>query len=101
MGYRSISGPPRLSNELDALLRQVARGDSAAFATVYDLTKARVYGLVTRGVHRRAGHRIAMADRRDPGRAASKLTDAEGPAPSRRNHAFFPRPPRIATSTPN
>jgi RNA polymerase sigma-70 factor, ECF subfamily len=45
-----MSGPPRLSNELDALLRQVARGDSAAFATVYDLTKARVYGLVTRVV---------------------------------------------------
>jgi RNA polymerase sigma-70 factor, ECF subfamily len=37
-----------MSNELDALLRQVARGDGAAFATVYDLTKARVYGLVTR-----------------------------------------------------
>jgi RNA polymerase sigma-70 factor (ECF subfamily) len=45
-----MSGPPRLSNELDALLRQVARGDGAAFATVYDLTKARVYGLVTRVV---------------------------------------------------
>jgi RNA polymerase sigma-70 factor (ECF subfamily) len=39
-----------MSNELDALLRQVARGDGAAFATVYDLTKARVYGLVTRVV---------------------------------------------------
>jgi RNA polymerase sigma-70 factor (ECF subfamily) len=37
-----------MSNELDALLRQVARGDSAAFATVYDLTKTRVYGLVMR-----------------------------------------------------
>ncbi len=45
-----MSRPPRLSNELDALLRQVARGDSAAFATVYDLTKARVYGLVSRVV---------------------------------------------------
>jgi RNA polymerase sigma-70 factor, ECF subfamily len=39
-----------MSNELEALLRRVARGDSAAFATVYDLTKARVYGLVTRVV---------------------------------------------------
>jgi RNA polymerase sigma-70 factor (ECF subfamily) len=37
-----------MSNELDVLLRQVARGDSAAFAMIYDLTKARVYGLVTR-----------------------------------------------------
>ncbi len=39
-----------MSTELDALLRQVARGDNAAFATLYDLTKARVYGLVTRVV---------------------------------------------------
>jgi len=37
-----------MSNELDALLRQAASGDGAAFATIYDLTKARVYGLVTR-----------------------------------------------------
>jgi len=43
-----MSPPPRLSDELDALLRQVAQGDSAAFATVYDLTKTRVYGLVMR-----------------------------------------------------
>jgi RNA polymerase sigma-70 factor, ECF subfamily len=43
-----MSGPLRLSDELDALLRRVARGDSAAFATVYDLTKTRVYGLVMR-----------------------------------------------------
>ncbi|OBH08583.1 MULTISPECIES: sigma-70 family RNA polymerase sigma factor [unclassified Mycobacterium] len=39
-----------MSTELDALLHQVARGDNAAFATLYDLTKARVYGLVTRVV---------------------------------------------------
>jgi RNA polymerase sigma-70 factor, ECF subfamily len=43
-----MTGPPRLSDELDALLGRVARRDSAAFATVYDLTKTRVYGLVTR-----------------------------------------------------
>jgi RNA polymerase sigma-70 factor, ECF subfamily len=43
-----MSGPPRPSHELDALLRQVARGDTTAFATVYDLTKTRVYGLVVR-----------------------------------------------------
>jgi RNA polymerase sigma-70 factor, ECF subfamily len=48
IGYRSMSGPPRLSDELDPLLGRVARGDSAAFATVYDLTKTRVYGLVMR-----------------------------------------------------
>lgn len=39
-----------MSTELDTLLREVARGDSAAFAAVYDLTKSRVYGLVTRVV---------------------------------------------------
>jgi RNA polymerase sigma-70 factor (ECF subfamily) len=43
-----MTGPPRLSSDLDALLRRVARGDGAAFATVYDLTKTRVYGLVMR-----------------------------------------------------
>jgi RNA polymerase sigma-70 factor (ECF subfamily) len=37
-----------MSNEVDALLQRVARADSAAFAAIYDLTKARVYGLVTR-----------------------------------------------------
>ena len=44
-----------MSHELDVLLRQVARGDSTAFAAVYDLTKARVYGLVVR-VLRDAGY---------------------------------------------
>ena len=39
-----------MSTELDTLLREVARGDRAAFAAVYDLTKSRVYGLVTRVV---------------------------------------------------
>jgi len=43
-----MSGPTRLSDELDARFRELARGDSAAFATVYDLTKSRVYGLVMR-----------------------------------------------------
>src|ERR1700756_468140 len=43
-----MSGPPQPSDDLDALLGRVARGDSAAFATLYDLTKTRVYGLVMR-----------------------------------------------------
>lgn len=34
--------------DLDALLRRVARRDREAFAAFYDLTRARVYGLVTR-----------------------------------------------------
>ena len=50
-----MTGPARLSGDLDALLRRVARGDRAAFATVYDLTKSRVFGLVVR-VLRDAGY---------------------------------------------
>ena len=37
-----------VSTELDALLRRVAQRDLDAFATFYDLTRARVFGLVTR-----------------------------------------------------
>ncbi|ASL17567.1 sigma-70 family RNA polymerase sigma factor [Mycobacterium intracellulare] len=44
-----------MSNDLDALLRRVARGDRDAFAAVYDLTKGRVFGLVVR-VLRDAGY---------------------------------------------
>jgi RNA polymerase sigma-70 factor, ECF subfamily len=39
---------PRHSHDLDALLRQVARRDADAFAVLYDHTRTRVYGLVTR-----------------------------------------------------
>jgi RNA polymerase sigma-70 factor (ECF subfamily) len=39
---------PLVTTELDGLLRQVARRDVDAFATFYDRTRARVYGLVTR-----------------------------------------------------
>ena len=48
LGYRSMTGQVRLNSDLDALLRRVANGDRDAFAAVYDLTNARVYGLVTR-----------------------------------------------------
>jgi RNA polymerase sigma-70 factor, ECF subfamily len=50
-----MTGPARLSRDLDPLLRRVARGDRDAFATVYDLTKSRVFGLVVR-VLRDAGY---------------------------------------------
>ena len=43
-----MTGQLQPSSNLDALLRRVARGDDAAFATLYDSTKTRVYGLVTR-----------------------------------------------------
>lgn len=39
---------PLVTTDLDELLRQVAEEDVEAFATFYDRTRARVYGLVTR-----------------------------------------------------
>jgi RNA polymerase sigma-70 factor (ECF subfamily) len=48
ISYRSMTGPPRVSSDLDGLLQRVARRDADAFAELYDRTKARVYGLVTR-----------------------------------------------------
>ncbi len=39
---------PLVTDDLDELLRQVARQDVDAFATLYDRTRARVFGLVTR-----------------------------------------------------
>jgi RNA polymerase sigma-70 factor (ECF subfamily) len=45
----------RPGSNLDALLGQVAGGDTEAFAAIYDLTKSRVFGLVIR-VLRDAGY---------------------------------------------
>ncbi len=39
---------PVVTTDLDELLRQAALGDVDAFATLYDRTRARVYGLVSR-----------------------------------------------------
>jgi RNA polymerase sigma-70 factor (ECF subfamily) len=44
----SVARLPLVTSELDALLRQVARRDVEAFASFYDQTRARVFGLVTR-----------------------------------------------------
>jgi RNA polymerase sigma-70 factor, ECF subfamily len=54
IGYRPMT-ERRHATELDALLRQVARRDADAFAALYDQTRSRVYGLVTR-VLRDAGY---------------------------------------------
>jgi RNA polymerase sigma-70 factor, ECF subfamily len=43
-----MTEPSRLSIDLEALLRRVAHRDTDAFATFYDRTRTRVYGLVTR-----------------------------------------------------
>jgi RNA polymerase sigma-70 factor (ECF subfamily) len=45
----------RHGSDLDSLLRQVARRDVDAFAALYDRTRSRVYGLITR-VLRDAGY---------------------------------------------
>jgi RNA polymerase sigma-70 factor (ECF subfamily) len=50
-----MTGPAPLTRDLDALLGRVAGGDRDAFATVYDVTKSRVFGLVVR-VLRDAGY---------------------------------------------
>ena len=50
-----MTGPARLSSDLDALLRRVARGDRDALGAFYDQTNSRVYGLVIR-VLRDAGY---------------------------------------------
>jgi RNA polymerase sigma-70 factor (ECF subfamily) len=39
---------PLVTTDLDELLRQVAQRDVDAFATFYDRTRARVFGMVTR-----------------------------------------------------
>lgn len=47
----ALTGPVRLpfvTTDLDELLRQVAQRDVDAFAALYDRTRARVYGMVTR-----------------------------------------------------
>lgn len=47
----ALAAPVRLpfvTTDLDVLLRQVAQRDVDAFAALYDRTRARVYGMVTR-----------------------------------------------------
>ena len=44
----AVARLPLVTTDLDALLRQVARRDVDAFATFYDRTRARVFGMVTR-----------------------------------------------------
>ena len=44
----SVTRLPLVTTELDVLLHKVARRDVDAFATFYDRTRARVFGVVTR-----------------------------------------------------
>lgn len=45
-----MSGSPQVGSDLDALMLRVAEHDVDAFSTLYDQTRARVFGLVTRVV---------------------------------------------------
>jgi RNA polymerase sigma-70 factor, ECF subfamily len=49
-GQPGLWPPPAGGSDLAGLLAQVARGDQAAFATVYDRAAAQVFGLVLRVV---------------------------------------------------
>lgn len=48
LGYGAMSSAPPAPTELDVLLHRVAGQDVDAFTTFYDLTRARVFGLVSR-----------------------------------------------------
>ena len=76
-----MTGPPRLTSDLDALLRRVARGDRQAFAEFYDHTNTRVYGLVIR-VLRDAGYSEETTQEiyLEVWRSASEYSAAKGSA---------------------
>ncbi|HEY2673281.1 MAG TPA: ECF RNA polymerase sigma factor SigK [Rugosimonospora sp.] len=69
--------------DLDALLRQVARGDETAFATLYDHLAPRVYGLAKR-ILRDPGHAEEVTQEAlvDVWRLASRYEPAKGSAVS-------------------
>jgi RNA polymerase sigma-70 factor (ECF subfamily) len=46
--FAAVDRLPLVTTDLDELLRRVARQDVDAFASFYDQTRARVFGLVTR-----------------------------------------------------
>ena len=65
------------------LLRAVARGDEAAFARLYDLLAARVYGLVQRVLRDRAqAEEVAQEALLDVWRTAARFDPAHGSATS-------------------
>ncbi|HVK27738.1 MAG TPA: ECF RNA polymerase sigma factor SigK [Nocardioides sp.] len=67
--------------DLAALLKRSARGDQAAFATLYDATAARVHGLVLRVVRDRAqSEEVTQEVFLEVWRQASRYDDARGSA---------------------
>jgi RNA polymerase sigma-70 factor, ECF subfamily len=73
--------PPARRGDLAGLLAQVARGDQAAFATVYDGVAAQVFGLVSRVVRDPAqSEEVTQEVMLDVWRTASRFDPHRGSA---------------------
>jgi RNA polymerase sigma-70 factor (ECF subfamily) len=73
--------PAGAAPDLAVLLKQCARGDSAAFARLYDATSARVHGLVVRVVRDRAqAEEVTQEAYLEIWRTASRFDPARGSA---------------------
>jgi len=73
--------PPAGGNDLAGLLARVARGDQAAFATVYDRAAAQVFGLVSRVVRDPAqSEEVTQEVMLDVWRTASRFDPHRGSA---------------------
>lgn len=83
--YRSVPEPgaPESAPDPNELLKRVARGDEAAFASFYDLISSRVYGLVLRVVRDPAmAEEVAQEALVEVWRGASRFDSAKGSAVS-------------------
>jgi RNA polymerase sigma-70 factor, ECF subfamily len=80
--YRS-QPDPEPGSDPNELLKLVARGDESAFATLYDLVSARLYGLVLRVVRDPAmAEEVAQEAMVEVWRGASRFDAAKGSAVS-------------------
>ena len=80
-GQPGIWPPPAGGSDLAGLLARVARGDQAAFATVYDRTAAQVFGVVLRVVRDPAqSEEVAQEVMLDVWRTAARFDPHRGSA---------------------
>ena len=81
--YRSDPAPEPSGPDPNDLLKRVARGDEAAFATLYDLVSGRLYGLVLRVVRDPAmAEEVAQEAAVEVWRSAARFDQALGSAVS-------------------
>lgn len=81
--YRSEPAPEPSGPDANDLLKRVARGDEAAFATLYDLVSGRLYGLVLRVVRDPAmAEEVAQEAAVEVWRSAARFDPAKGSAVS-------------------